>query len=109
RFFRNLGFPLYEGYGMTECSPVIAANYPGNARLGTVGKPLPGVEIALGEDGEILVRGPSVMKGYLGRERETREALGEEGPARGWLRTGDLGAFDGDGFLTILGRKKELF
>jgi long-chain acyl-CoA synthetase len=105
RFFRNLGLPLFEGYGMTECSPVITANYPGNARLGTVGKPYPGVEVAVDGEGEILVRGANVMKGYLGREAETREVLG----ADGWLRTGDLGAIDADGFLRILGRKKELF
>jgi long-chain acyl-CoA synthetase len=105
RFFLNLGFPLYEGYGMTECSPVITANYPGHARLGTVGKALPGVEVSIDEGGEIRMRGPGVMKGYLGREDETREVLGDDG----WLRTGDLGKIDGDGFLTILGRKKELF
>jgi long-chain acyl-CoA synthetase len=105
RFFLNLGVPLYEGYGMTECSPVIAANYPGHSRLGTVGKPFPGVEVALTGEGEIVVRGANVMKGYLGREQETREIL----DADGWLHTADLGEFDQDGFLKIRGRKKEMF
>jgi long-chain acyl-CoA synthetase len=105
RYFLNLGVPLYEGYGMTECSPVIAANYPGHSRLGTVGKPFPGVEVALTGEGEIVVRGANVMKGYLGREQETREIL----DADGWLHTADLGEFDQEGFLKIRGRKKEMF
>lgn len=105
RFFLNIGLPLYEGYGMTECSPVVAVNAPGRTRLGTVGRHFPGVEVALSDEGEILVRGPNVMKGYLGHERETREMLGEDG----WLRTGDLGELDADGFLKIRGRKKEIF
>ena len=99
-----VGFNVFEGYGMTEASPVIACSPLGGIRLGTVGTPLEGVEVKIGESDEILVRGPNVMKGYLGRPEETGETL----DADGWLHTGDQGKLDGDGYLTITGRLKDL-
>lgn len=104
RFFMNIGMPLYEGYGMTEASPVIAANKPGANKLGTVGLPFPNVEVKLTDEGEILAKGPNVMQGYLNRPDATAETLQE-----GWLHTGDLGSLDRDGYLKVTGREKELF
>ncbi|MFP4562592.1 MAG: AMP-dependent synthetase/ligase [Spirochaetia bacterium] len=104
QFFLNVGFPIFEGYGLTEASPVVAANYPGHNRLGTVGPLFPEVEVKIAEDGEVLARGPNVMKGYHNRPEETAKTIDEEG----FLHTGDLGSLD-DGYLTITGRKKELF
>jgi long-chain acyl-CoA synthetase len=103
RFFWGLGIPVYEGYGLTETAPVLAVNFPGAVRVGSVGKPIPGVEIRIAGDGEILSRGPNVMTGYLNKPLETEEVL-----RGGWFHTGDLGAFDKDGFLKITGRKKEI-
>ena len=101
---RNLGFNLLEGYGLTECSPAVCAAIPGQERVGTVGKPFADVEVRIGPNEEILVRGPNVMKGYLNKPRETAEVI----DAEGWFHSGDQGKFDEEGNLIITGRIKEL-
>ncbi len=107
-FFYGAGMPIYQGYGLTESSPVIACNTPRANRLGSVGKPIPGVSVRIAEDGEILASGPNVMRGYYNRPAETGEALETDAEGRVWLRTGDVGHLDPDGYLFITDRKKDL-
>ena len=103
-WFADVGIRIFEGYGLTETSPVIAVNYPEAHRIGTVGQALKNVQCRFAEDGELEVKGPSVFAGYWKKEKETKEAFTEDG----WFKTGDIGAMDQDGFLSITDRKKEL-
>lgn len=103
-FFYAIGIPICEAYGLTETSPVISINTTTELRFGSVGKVIRNVEVKLAEDGEILVRGPNIMQGYYKEPERTAEVLHD-----GWLSTGDLGAIDKDGYLSILDRKKDLF
>jgi long-chain acyl-CoA synthetase len=102
-FYWQHGVKLVQGYGLTESSPVITASTTTDYKLGTVGRPIPDVEVGIAADGEILTRGPHVMLGYWNRPDDTADAIRD-----GWLMTGDLGQLDSDGFLRITGRKKEL-
>ena len=104
RFFAGLGLKILDVYGMTETTGAVTANTPDEFRLGTVGRPLPGIEISVDDDGEILARGPLNTPGYLGLPDQTAELLGDDG----WLRTGDIGWLDDEGFLSVIDRKKEL-
>lgn len=103
-FFEAVGILVLEGYGLTESSPVIAVNRENDYKFGSVGKPVPGVEVKIAKDGEILAHGPNIMKGYYKKKKETNEMLKD-----GWLHTGDIGVFDAEGFLIITDRKKSLF
>ncbi len=103
-WFAQAGIRILEGYGLTETSPVIGVNTPGAYRMGSIGKPLPNLQVRLAEDGELLVKGPSVFSGYWQSPGLTAQAFDGEG----WFRTGDIAAIDADGFLSITDRKKEL-
>ncbi|MGA2596226.1 MAG: AMP-binding protein [Bryobacteraceae bacterium] len=102
-FWSKLGFLVIQGYGLTETAPIVALNHPFHARQGSVGSPIGGVEVKIAPDGEVLVRGPNVTSGYYNAPEETARAFED-----GWFHTGDIGALDGEGRLSILGRKKEM-
>ncbi|MBU6140251.1 MAG: long-chain fatty acid--CoA ligase [Proteobacteria bacterium] len=103
-FYSNIGVNLFCGYGMTETSPVLSANCPANHKFGTVGKVFPDIELKIVEDGELLARGPNVMRGYHNQPQKTLDVIKD-----GWFVTGDRAEIDSEGFVKIIGRKKELF
>jgi long-chain acyl-CoA synthetase len=103
-FFRGVGVTVLEGYGLTETSPAAAVNMPGRQKIGTVGRPLPGVAIRIADDGEVLISGKIVFGGYWNNEQATADTFTDDG----WYKTGDLGELDDEGFLKITGRKKEI-
>jgi long-chain acyl-CoA synthetase len=104
-FFWAVGVPVYQGYGLTETSPVVSANNPSANKVGSVGRPIANVGVRIGEDGEIFVQGPCVMQGYYKEAEKTSAVISPDG----WLATGDIGRLDADGYLYITDRKKDLF
>ena len=104
KLFHHIGVPLYEGYGMTETTAGASLNYEKNGKIGSVGRPMPGTELKIDTDGEIMFRGRHIMKGYYNNPEATAEVMDGE-----WLRSGDIGKIDSDGFVSITGRKKELY
>ena len=102
-FFRGVGITILEGYGLTETTAAVAVNLPGQNKIGTVGRPLPGCAVRVDDDGELLFHGPNVFSGYWNNDKATADILDD-----GWLRSGDLGTVDADGFIAVTGRKKEL-
>jgi long-chain acyl-CoA synthetase len=103
-FFRGIGIPVLEGYGLTETAGAVTVNLPDAMRIGTVGRPVPGATVRVSDDGELLIAGDLVFRGYWGDEAATAEVLGEAG----WLHTGDLGEIDEEGFVRVTGRRKEI-
>ena len=104
KLFQSIGIPLFEGYGMTENTAGATINYIGNNKIGTVGKTMPGTQVKIADDGEVLLKGDHVMKGYYKNSEATKETI-----INGWLYTGDVGKIDSDGYLSITGRKKEIY
>ena len=104
KFYLNIGTPIYQGYGQTETSPVISSNTPKENKLGTCGKAFPHVEVKLSNKGELLVKGPNVMRGYHNNPEDTAKTIDKDG----WLHTGDLAHIDNEGYISITGRTKEL-
>src|SRR5262249_22512915 len=106
--FIGAGISVLQGYGLTETSPVIAVNTVKKKGIGSVGQPIPGVEVKLAEDGEILVRGELVFQGYFNKPEETASVFTEGTESERWFKTGDVGKLDKDGYLYITDRKKDL-